>query len=59
MKKLASLFGALILIALVWAASHDIFSGEQDVWLEYIFVITSLMLAIALLWRKQGKTKPA
>ena len=57
MKKIASLIGALILFALVWAAGHDILVGEPDVWLEYTMVCTGLVLAISGLFWKIQKIK--
>jgi hypothetical protein len=51
MRKLLSLFGALLLFMLVWAAGHDILKGEADVWMEYTFVISSMALAVIRLIR--------
>ncbi len=52
MKKIVSLVGALILFALVWAAGHDILSGEPDARLEYTMVYVGLALAIlGLFWK--------
>jgi hypothetical protein len=51
--------GALLLLALNWAAWHDILKGEQDVWLEWTLVIVSLLLGIAYLarkWRERMRT---
>lgn len=51
--------GALLLLALNWAAWHDILKGERDVWLEWTFVIVSLVLGIAYLarkWRERKRT---
>lgn len=50
-KKLIYLVLALALFALVWAAGHDILSGEPEVWQEWIIVLTGLVLAVRLLVR--------
>jgi len=51
--------GALLLLALNWAALHDILKGEQDVWLEWTLVVVSLLLGNAYLarkWRERKRT---
>ena len=46
-----------VVLALVWAAGHDILSGEEDVWLEYSVVIASLVMALVVLVLKIRKMK--
>ena len=59
MKKYILLFSAILLFALVWAAGHDILTGEQDVRLEWIVVVLGLLVSGILLviqgikWRKK------
>jgi hypothetical protein len=43
----------LLLLALDWAALHDILRGEPDVWLEWSFVVGSLLLLLASVVRKR------
>jgi hypothetical protein len=38
-----------VVFALVWAAGHDILKGEPDAWLEWMLVITGLLLALVAL----------
>ena len=57
MKKGLSILFWGVVQALVWAAGHDILSGEEDVWLEYSVVIASLVLALAVLVMKIHKMK--
>jgi hypothetical protein len=58
MKKWLIALGFLILLALDWAALHDIIKGEQDVWMEWSFVLLSLILLIVVV-RKWLNHKPA
>lgn len=44
MKKWLIGIGLLLIFAVDWAALHDIIKGEQDVWMEWTFVIASLIL---------------
>lgn len=57
MKNFFSLFGALTLFALTWAASHDIASGEPDVWMEWsmlvVAALVSTLVLIQIFMRKQ------
>jgi hypothetical protein len=39
----------LVLLALDWAALHDIIKGDQDVWMEWPFVLFSLILLIVVI----------
>ena len=43
----------LALLALDWTALHDILKGEPDVWLEWSFVVGSLLLLLAYVVRKR------
>lgn len=58
MKKWPVALGFLILFALDWAALHDINKGERDVWMEWLFVLLSLILLIVVV-RKWLNNKPA
>ena len=53
-----SLMGLVVLavLALDWAALHDIVKGEPDTWMEWSFVIGSLRLAVIYLYRS---TRPS
>jgi hypothetical protein len=51
MKKWLIALGFLILFALDWAALHDIIIGEQDVWMEWLFVLASLILLVVVIYR--------
>jgi hypothetical protein len=59
MQRLGALIGVCLLFALTWAAGHDILSGERAVWMEYVVVLVSLVLAsfrlnveIKRLWKR-------
>jgi len=41
---------ALILLALDWAALHDIFKGEPNPYLEYAVVVFSIILISAVIF---------
>jgi hypothetical protein len=51
--------GLLVLgvLALDWAALHDILKGEPDVWMEWTIVIASVVLGAVYLFRylRRGK----
>ena len=53
-----SLIGLVVLavLALDWAALHDIVKGEPDTWMEWSFVIGSLLLAVIYVYRS---TRPS
>jgi hypothetical protein len=51
MKKWLIALGFLILFAFDWAALHDIIIGEQDVWMEWLFVLASLILLVVVIYR--------
>jgi len=46
------IFSIIVLLALDWAALHDILKGEADVWAEYTTVLLSLVIFGALLLRR-------
>jgi uncharacterized membrane protein YdcZ (DUF606 family) len=52
MRKLLIAVSVLALLALNWAALHDILKGEQNVWMEWSFVLGSVLLLIIVLIRK-------
>ena len=52
---------ALILLALDWAALHDIFKGEPNLYLEYAVVVFSIILISAVVFimlKKKRKFLP-
>jgi len=52
MKKLMFFLLLILLLALNWAALHDILKGEPDVWLEWSVVISSALLAFGfVVWK--------
>jgi len=54
-KKVLSVFLVLMVLALDWAALHDILKGEPNIWLEWTFVIASLPLLLIFfykLWKR-------
>ena len=51
MKKWLVVLGSLVLLALDWAALHDIIKGEQDVWMEWLFVFISFTLLIVVVYK--------
>ena len=57
MKKWLIAPGFLVLLALDWAALHDNIKGEQDVWMEWSFVLLSLILLVVVI-RKWPNNKP-
>ena len=57
MKRLFFWLFFIALVALNWAALHDILKGEQDVWTEWTFVIASALLLLAYLSRKLRKAR--
>lgn len=61
LKTVVWIAGIVVLLALVWAALHDILKGEPDLSLEYGFILCSvLIIGIVLLsWlRRRGKRLP-
>lgn len=42
----------LVLLALNWAAMHDIIKGEPNLWMEWSFVIGSVLLLLVYVTRK-------
>jgi len=52
MRKTLIALSVLVLLALNWAALHDILKGEQNVWMEWSFVLGSALLLIIVLMRK-------
>lgn len=55
-KVLIALF-VLLVLALNWAALHDILKGEANVWAEWAFVIVSVLLLAVYLIRKMREAK--
>ena len=49
-KTIALTAIVLILLALDWAALHDIFKGEPNLYLEYAVVIFSIILISAVIF---------
>jgi len=56
-NRLVSVMSWSIVLALVWAAGHDILSGEEDVRLEYGVVVVSFLAALTTLIIKICKIK--
>jgi len=52
MRKILIALFVLALLALDWAALHDILKGEANVWMEWLFVIGSVLLLVFYLIRK-------
>ena len=52
MKKLFVTLFILALLALNWAALHDILHGEPDAWMEWSVVILSALLLTVYSLRK-------
>jgi hypothetical protein len=46
MRKLFVALFVLALLALNWAALHDILKGEPDVWMEWSIVALSVLLLV-------------
>jgi hypothetical protein len=57
MKALAVTLGLLLLLALNWAALHDIVKGEPSLALEYGTVVLSAVAVIAWLVLRRRLTK--
>jgi len=57
MKTLLSLCAILILLALDWAALHDIVEGEPDTTLEYGMLILSVIICAAFLLYPYSKVR--
>lgn len=49
MKRYVSIFIWSLALVLLWAAGHDILSGERDLRFEYAYVLACLVLALAAL----------
>jgi hypothetical protein len=56
MRKTLIAVSVLVLLALNWAALHDILKGEQNVWMEWSFVLGSALLLIIVLMRKMRQS---
>ena len=56
-KKLLTASAVIVLLALDWAALHDITKGESDTTLEYTVVLFSLVAfgLLFLFWNKNRK----
>jgi hypothetical protein len=52
MRKILIAVSVLALLALNWAALHDILKGEQNVWMEWSLVIGSAYFRIIYSIRK-------
>lgn len=46
LRKTATAILVLVLLALNWAALHDIIKGEPNLWMEWRFVIGSVLLLL-------------
>jgi len=57
MRKVWTVLFGLIVLALDWAALHDIIQGEADVWLEGVFLAASLSLFVVYLLRGRREAK--
>jgi hypothetical protein len=55
MKHFLSILFWGVVFALVWAAGHDIFEAESDVWMEWAVVVTGFLLAVSVLGYKIRK----
>ena len=58
MKRRLSLLFWSVVLALVWAAAHDILSNESDVWMEYTVISIACLLALVVLVTKMHGIKP-
>lgn len=58
MRKILIALFVLALLALDWAALHDILKGEANVWMEWLFVLGSALLLITVFIRKVIKRIP-
>jgi uncharacterized membrane protein YdcZ (DUF606 family) len=52
LRKTATAILVLVLLALNWAALHDIIKGEPNLWMEWSFVIGSVLLLLVYATRK-------
>jgi hypothetical protein len=52
MKKLFVAVFVMTLLALNWAALHDIIKGEPNTWMEWSFVTGSVLLALTFTMRR-------
>lgn len=48
MRKILFVVFILLVLAVDWAALHDIIKGEPDPWMEWTFVLCSAVLFAAL-----------
>lgn len=54
--KLITLGLACALFGLVWAAGHDILTGEPNAWMEWTVVLAGGALSVRLLWQQGRKS---
>lgn len=52
MRRIVLVVFVLTLLAMNWAALHDIIKGEPNPWMEWAFVIGSGLLLLAFLTRR-------
>lgn len=57
MRKVWITLFVLLVLALNWAALHDILKGEADVWAEWAFVTASVLLLAVYVVRKVREAK--
>jgi predicted Co/Zn/Cd cation transporter (cation efflux family) len=50
LKKILLSIAVIILLALDWAALHDIIKGEENLTLEYSIVVFSAGVFVCLFW---------
>ena len=56
LKKLWIGLVVMVVLALDWAALHDILAGEPDTWMEWGFLAASLLLFAFYFLRKRRGT---
>jgi hypothetical protein len=56
MRKILIAVSVLALLALNWAALHDILKGEPNVWMEWSFVLGSCLLLIIVSMRNMRQS---
>ncbi len=49
MKQFVRIGTVLLILALDWAALHDILEGESDVWAEWLFVFLSVVIFVIMI----------
>jgi uncharacterized membrane protein len=52
MRRILVALFVLVVLALNWAALHDIIKGEPNPWMEWTIVIASLMLLLVTVVRR-------